>query len=210
MRVPDLFRKLEGAQTIKSVMALLGVDRKKAIYFIHRLRVNGYVRSNRGSDQARVYYISFTNRLEGVSYYDVINENSPVKIAPIDVQNVYGKRPSFEEVLVFAIKTRSLRIILASLGLFRKIEDWQALYRLSKKNGVERQVGALYDLSRRVLRKVRRMPDRFRRFALPKKDYPFAYAVEGLRSSDFKDIEKAWRVFLPFNKADLEAYHDFR
>src|SRR3989338_5472755 len=89
---------------------------------------------------------------------------------------IYGKNPSLEETLVYAIKTGSLRTILASLALFKKITDWSELYQISKKNRIERQVGALYDLAKKIMR-VRRMPDRFRNNALPNKDYNFEYTI---------------------------------
>jgi DNA-binding PadR family transcriptional regulator len=53
----DLFKKLEGVQTVESVMALLGVGRQKAIYSLHRLRKQGYVKTRRRSDQTRIYKI---------------------------------------------------------------------------------------------------------------------------------------------------------
>ena len=210
MNATDLFKKLEGVQTIESVMAPLDVDKEKAVYYLHRLRKQGYVKTRRRSDQTRIYNISFENKLKGTSYYEIINLHSPVKIAAPNVYNVYGKQPTIEETLIFAIKTKSVRTILASLGLFRKIEDWQELYRLSKENRIERQVGALYDLSRLIMKKIKRMPDKFRHYALPKEYYPFEYTVPGLQSKDFQDIERIWKVYIPFNKDDMEAYRDFR
>jgi len=209
MRSAELLRKLQGVQTIQSVMALLGIDRQKAIYYIRRLREGGYVKTRKRPDQTRVYSISFENKLKGVSYYDIINQYAPVKISAPNVYNVYGKQPTVEEALVFAIKTKSVRTILAALALFRKVENWSALYKLGRQNRIERQIGALYDLSRLIIQKVRRMPDRFRHNALPKMQYPLEYTVPSLQSKDFKNIENNWKVYLPFNKKDLEAYHDF-
>jgi hypothetical protein len=209
MRTVELLKKLQGIQTVQSVMTLLNVDLRRAIYYVRRLREQGYVKTRKRRDQTRVYSISFENRLRGVSYYDVINKHSPVKISAPNVYNVYGKQPTVEEALVFAVKTRSVRTILAALALFRKVENWSELYKIGKQNRIERQIGALYDLSRQIMRKVRRMPDRFRHNALPKTHYPFGYTIPGLQSNDFKNIEKVWKVYLPFNKKDLEEYYDF-
>jgi len=206
MKIETLLKKLEGVQTLESVMSILNADRRRATYYVHRLRKRGYVKTKRLSDNTRVYDISFENKLGGISYYDIINQNSPIKVAAPKVYKVYGKKAVIEETLIYAIKTRSLRTILAALALFKKIEDWMTLYRLAKKNRIERQVGALYDLSRRVMRKIPRMPKRFRNNALPKKEYPFEYMIEGLKSKDFKDIENIWKIYLPFNKEDLEDY----
>ena len=206
METKTLLKKLEGIQTLKSIMSILKIGREKAIYYIHRLRKQGYVKTKKLSDNTRVYNISFENKLGGISYYDIINQNSPVKISTPKIYKIYGKSALIEEALIYAIKTKSLRTILAALALFKKIEDWTTLYRLAKKNHIERQVGALYDLSRRVMRKVQRMPKRFKNNALPKEEYPFEYVIKGLKSKDFKDIEKIWKIYLPFNKEDLEDY----
>ena len=95
--------------------------------------------------------------------------------------------------------------ILASLALFKKINNWVELYHLAKENHIERQVGALYDLARKIM-KVRRMSDKFRNNALPKEEYKFKYIIPELTSKDFMEIEKIWKIHLPFNKKDLEEY----
>ena len=204
MKDKIILKKIEGIQTIQSIMDILNVSKEKAIYYVHRLRKKGYVKTKRLSDNKRVYNISFENRLKGSSYYEIINQNSPVKITASEVHLVYGKKPSLEETLVYAIKTKSLRTILASLALFKKISNWSELYSLAKENHIERHVGALYDLAREIM-KTRRMTKRFRNNSLPKKNN-FKYIIEGLKSKDFKEIENRWKIYLPFNNADLEAY----
>lgn len=205
MNIQNLLKKLEGMQTVETVMTALNVDRKKAIYYLHRLRKAGYVKAKRLSNNKRVYSISFENKLSGKSYYEIINDNSPIKISTPDVYKIYGKEVSLEETLVFAVKTQSLRTILASLSLFKKINDWSRLYQLAKQNNIERQIGALYDLARKVML-TRRMAKTFRNSALPKENCQWSYVISGLKSSDFEEIEKMWKIYLPFNKNDLEAY----
>lgn len=203
--IKTLVRRLNGTQTIESTMAILSVNRIRAIKYISRLRKQGYVKTKRLSNNKRVYSISFENRLGGSSYYDILNESSPIKIRASEVYNIYGKTPSIEETLVFAVKTKSLRTILASLALFKKIKCWPELYRLSKASNIERQIGALYDLSRKIM-KTRKMTKRFINFSLPKRNAPYEHIIRGLSSNNFKDIERRWRVYLPFNKSDLEDY----
>ena len=197
-------QKLKGTQTIESVMSLLSTSREKAIYYIYRLRKKGYLKTKRQGNK-RIYYISFENKLGGISYYDIINKNSPIKISGAEIYKIYGKELSLEETLVYAIKTKSLRTILASLALFRKIHNWAKLYNLSKKNHTERQVGALYDLARKIMR-TRKMTKRFLNHSLPKKKDKYVYIIDNLSSDDFKEIERKWKVYLPFNNADLEGY----
>ncbi|MBI3190301.1 hypothetical protein HYZ41_01205 [archaeon] len=205
METKYLLKRLEGIQTINTVMNTLSLSREKAIYYIYRLRKQGYVKTKRLSNNTRVYYISFENKLQGFDYREIINENSPVKVSTAQTYKIYGKEPTLEETLIYAIKTKSLRTILAALALFRKINNWSELYRLSKENHVERQVGALYDLARKIMR-TKRMAKRFRTAALPKEQYDFVYMIPDLKSKDFVDIEKTWKVYLPFNQRDLEDY----
>ena len=205
METEILLKKLEGVQTIDSASNILKTNKDKTIYYLFRLRKEGYVKTKRLSNNKRVYNVSFENKLKGTSYFEIINKYSPVKIATPITYKIYGKDPSLEETLVYAIKTGSLRTILASLALFKKITKWSELYQLAKKNRIERQVGALYDLAKKIMR-VRRMPDRFRNNALPRKDYNFEYTIPGLISKDFKDIEETWKIYLPFNKNDLSDY----
>jgi len=205
MKREHLLKKLEGVHTIQSVMSLLNVDEQKAIYYIHRLRKAGYVKTARASNNMRVYSISFENKLGGTSYEELLNAVSPVKLATGTVHRVYGKVPTAEEMLVHAVNTKSLRTILAALALFKEKIEWDTLYRLAKANHCERQIGALYDLARKIMR-TRRMGNRFRHLALPQPTHAFGFTIPGLKSKDFQEIEHQWRVYLPFNKTDLEAY----
>ncbi|HII15613.1 MAG TPA: hypothetical protein HA362_04840 [Nanoarchaeota archaeon] len=204
MKIIELLKALEGIQTIKSVMLLLNADKKKAIYYVHRLRKAGYVKTSGASNKTRVYHISLENRLQTQSYYDVINRYAPIGINPLEETRIYGKEITPEEAIVFAIKANSVRVIIAALALFRKIRDWALLSRLAKGE-LKRQVCALYDVAKTIMR-VRKMPKRFKNTAAPHKEDKYAYIIPGLSSDNFKGIEKAWKVYLPLNKADLEDY----
>ena len=205
MKTNELLQKLVGIQTIESVMDILKINRKMTIYYLQRLRKEGYVKTRRQSNNRRVYNISLDNKLGGKSYYDIINSFSPIKISTPVIYRIYGKEPSLEETLIYAIKTKSLRTILASLALFKKINNWVELYHLAKENHIERQVGALYELARKMM-KVRKMSSKFINNSLPKKRYRFEYVIPGLKSRDFTEIENVWKIYLPFNKKDLEEY----
>ena len=137
METKVLLKKLEGVQTIDSASNILKTSKDKAIYYLFRLRKEGYIKTKRLSNNKRVYNISFENKLKGISYFEIINKYSPVKIATPTTYKIYGKDPSLEETLVYAIKTGSLRTILASLALFKKIGNWSELYQLAKKNKIK-------------------------------------------------------------------------
>src|SRR5262249_7314685 len=113
MNVEDLLAKLEGVQTIESISIILGIDKRSAIYHVWKLRNARYVRTNRLRNNQRVYDISKNNAQEGMTYYDVINEYSPINIRPPFTYKLYKQKPTVEEALIFAIKTQSPRTLLA-------------------------------------------------------------------------------------------------
>lgn len=204
-----LGRELEGFYTLESFAERLKIDKIRAIYVLYKLRKLGFVKTSYGEGKRRVYYISLRNKQRGVSYTEKINEalkNPALRVTTFDPYYVYGRNPRYEEVLIYAIKQRDVRYLIASLVLFRKISDWSYLYKLAKKEDLVREVAALYEIARKVIRKVRRMPRRFIGLARKKKRGKFYYIVEGVSSENFKDIEKKWRVYLPLNFSDLEEY----
>ena len=34
------------------------------------------------------------------------------------------------------------------------------------------------------------------------------FIIKHAKSKDFKDVEKIWKVYIPFNRADLERYKE--
>ena len=204
MKTTILLKKLSGMNTIESAADALNASKRKAIYYIHRLRKKGYVRTRRLSNNRRIYTIYPENRLGLKSYEEMLNELSPVKIASSARTLAHGDVKA-EELLVYALEKQDLRYALSALALFRRITDWTLLYKLAKKSSMKRKICALYDLSKSMMR-VRKMTNRFRNNSLPKERHKFEYIIQGLRSDDFKKIELKWKVYLPFNSADLEEY----
>ena len=203
-----LLEKLSGVNTLQLIKSKLGVNTKKAIYLVHRLRKRGYVKTTQNTDNIRIYYISKRVARPSHSFIDILNKNSPQKLYYFDDYIVHGKKPSLEEVLIYAIKSNSIRKIISCIGLFKKINNWSLLYRLSKKENLQRQVGALYDVARTIV-KTRKMTKRFRNLSLPKKNDRFQYIINKYKSKHFQDIEKKWKVYIPLNIADLEDYNDW-
>ncbi len=204
-----LAESLQGFYTLETLADRLKIDKSKAIYVIHRLRKLGFVKTSYGAGKKRLYNVSLRNKQGGVSYTTKINEASPSASYAIVSSNpyyVHDRVPSYEETLIYAIKQRDVRYLIASLVLFRKISDWSLLYALAKKENLAREVVALYETARRIVKKVKRMPKRFLNLAQKKKTSQFHYIVDHLSSDDFKDIEKKWKIYIPLNRADLEEY----
>jgi len=200
-----LAESLKGFETIETLCERLKINRAKAIYVIHRLRKLGYIKTFYGAGKMRTYRISLENKQKGITYTKIINKFSPIQIVAWNPYYFHGKMPSYEETLIYAIKQRDIRYIIASLALFRKIKDWGLLYNLAKKEDLVNEVVALYEVARRAVRKVRKMPKRFINLAR-KNTKRFRYIIRHFSSDDFKDIEKKWKIYIPLNIADLEDY----
>ena len=206
MKVNELIEKVNGIQTIESIKNTLNVNRTRAIYLIYRLRKKGYVITKQDSNNSRIYFISKQNKLGGTSYIDVINENSPIKLSSSEVYKIYGRRVSIEETIIYALKTHRFRYILASLGLYKKVKNWSELYRLAKKNDLIKEVGALYDLTRIIIPRIKKMSKTFEYYALLKDENEYRYIIPNLKSKDFSSIGEKWKVFIPFSIEDLTGY----
>jgi len=196
---------LEGIYTIETLCKRLKIDRTKAIYVIHRLRKLGYVETSYGRGKKRLYFISPKN-INAVSYTQIINKVSPIKLATFNPYYIHGRTPSYEEVFIYALKRKEIRYLIASLALFKKISNWSHLYNLAKKEGLVVEIVALYEVARKTVRKIRRMPVKFINNAKKIMPKHFRYIIKPFSSNDFKDIEKKWKVYIPLNRADLEDY----
>jgi len=208
MEIEKVAQKLHGLQTISSICKNLNVSKKTATNYIYELRRRGYVKTTRGSRGIRFYEISQYPKKE-LGYpglYDIINKYSKIKVTKPYEYRIHDKKITIEEAIIRAIKTQDFRIVMASMGLFKYIENWSLLYNIAKKERIGRYVGALYDLSRKYIR-VRRMDKRIKRWLL-KSETRSKYIIPKLKSKDFIDIEKRWHVFIPFNKKDLARYKE--
>lgn len=208
MELDKIAKKLEGLQTVSTIAKTLDINKRTAINYAWKLRKKGLLTTDYGSRKIRLYRISLLNKKRnGYSLYELINENSKVKIAVREDFIMHSDRkPSVEEVLARGIVTARFRIVLASLGLFNKIKDWPKLKFFADKYHINRKVGSLYDVSRNVM-KVRKMDKRTRN-ALLKNKKGREYIIKNLKTDDFQAIEELWDVYIPFNRADLEAYKE--
>src|SRR3989344_1686999 len=184
-----LAEKLEGRWTLDSLAYELDIDRKKAIYIIHRLRKLGYVKTYYGRNNMRVYYIGIKYQSNGESYTEKINSISPIKLAEWEPYYVYGKEIRYEDALIYALKKRDVRYTIASISLFRQIGDWSYLYKIAKKEDLVREIVALYEVARMFLKKLKKIPKRF--YNLARKNIgSYHYIVDKSSSDNFNEIEK--------------------
>ena len=201
-------KALEGLQTVDTVAKKLGISRRTAVNVIWKLRKQGLVETGYGKRKIRMYRIRAIKKPElgFKSLYDIINEHSKVKLFTKEVHKIHDHKLTIEEAIVRAVKEQDFRTVLAALGLFNKIKNWPRLLKFAKKENLTKKIGALYDVAKTNI-KVRKIDKRTRK-ALFNGKIKNKYIIKKIKSKDFKDIEKEWNVFIPFNKADLEVYKE--
>ena len=208
MELTQLAKRLEGLQTVDSIAVNLNIGRRTAINYVWKLKKNGFVETVYGKRKIRMYKISPIKQIKTgyPGLYEFLNQNSKIKIYPPYANRIYDHKPTAEEMIVRAVQTGDFRTVLSALNLFNKIKDWALLSELAKKKNVGRKIGALYDAARTIIR-ARRMDERTRK-SLLKSEVDSKFIIKNARTKDLNHIEKMWNVYLPFNKADLEAYKE--
>ncbi|MFH1839983.1 MAG: hypothetical protein ABH849_02440 [Nanoarchaeota archaeon] len=209
MKPIELAKKLEGIQTVKTTQKELKIKRSTAIKYLSILKKAGYLTKKGGGKQPRIYTIRRTkiDKVGNPGIYDIINQNSPINIVTKYEHRVFGKKLTIEETIIKAIETKEFRTILAMLALFNKVKDWKELKEFAQKRNIARKVGALYDVAKQTI-KVRKMDLRTRKALLNSK-IKDKYIVYPMKSKDFTEIEKLWKVYIPFGKADLRRYKEW-
>lgn len=199
-----VLRKIEGKQTIETVMKQTSLSKESALNLLSLLRKKGYVRTEGGGKQKRIYTISTKKVQEGTGLFTLLNKYAKLKIVPSFVHIVHG-RYTEENALIDAIEVHNFRTLQAAIYLFGHIKDWTKLHKLAKKKHVEPIVGALYDFARTVVR-TRRMPEHTRQALLRMRTKKKLKILPHTQtdSSQIKVIEHLWNVKLPFSKQDQE------
>lgn len=205
----ELAKQLSGLYTADMIAEKLHINRRTAINYIYEMRKLGLIEELYGKGRKlRLYWISaFPFKKTGnPGLCETLNKYSRVKLRERIERRIHGAELTPEDAIVLAIKDRSVRALIAAIDLFDNITDWKRLAHLAKEKEVGRQVGALYEIARKVTR-VWRMDGRAYNSLLNSK-VKDRYIIKGLRSNNFQDIEKKWKVFIPLNWADLEDYYD--
>ncbi|MBI2452474.1 hypothetical protein HYV50_05390 [Candidatus Pacearchaeota archaeon] len=200
--ISEIVRKLEGMSTIETAARVLNVSTRTAINIISKLRKGGYVEYYSAGRKKRIYRIGILkSKFKGnPGLYETVNKYSKIKLQEPYHHFIHGRKLSIEEALVLAVNSGNFRLVLASLNLFSHVKNWRLLNNLAKKYTLQRNIGALYEVTKKII-KVRRMDERTRKSLFQGNGRK--YIIEGLKSNDFKDLERKWRVKIPLNFNDL-------
>jgi len=212
MKSIEIAKKLEGVHTLATAAKSLNVKKSTAVKMLSILRKEGFVETSGGGKKPRLYKISPIRIVgkEHIGIYDLINKYSKVKLWEPYKHKVIDRELSVAEAIPMALsiaaKERNFRLVLAILGLFNHVKDWSKLGYYSKKYNMARRVGALYDVTRTII-KTRKMDNRTRKVLLKGKDKS-KFIIKPHKPQYFKYIEKLWRVYIPFHISDLTRYKE--
>src|SRR3989344_6354668 len=117
MDLQEIAKKLEGLQTVDTSAKKLGISRRTAINVIWKLRKQGLVETGYGKRKIRMYRIRAVKKPDTgfKGLYDIINENSKVKLFTKQQHKVHGHELTIEEAVVRAVKEGDFRTVLAAL-----------------------------------------------------------------------------------------------
>src|SRR3989338_8262013 len=188
MELNEIAKTLEGLQTADTAAKKLNISKRTAINVIWKLRKKGLVETGYGKRKIRMYRISILKKpdIGFKGLYDIINENSKVKLFTRQQYKIHDHELTIEEAITRAVKEGDFRTVLAALGLFNKIKGWPMLLKFAKKENITRKIGALYDVARTAI-KTKKMDKRTRKVLL-KGEIEDKYIIMRIKSNDFKDI----------------------
>ncbi len=206
----SIINKIGKIGSLEDIQKKLNVKRATAINYIHLLRKDGFVKTIYKKNRTRLYILKRVTKpiIGNDSFYDIINRYSPMKIGTRHNYRIIGRKINVEEAIVRAIETKHPKVILASLALFNHVKNWPLLLKFAKQYDVRRKVGILYELTRRYMR-IKKIPKKTLKALLKAKNEP-KFIADNFKSRDFKDLEKKWKIFLPFNKIDIMEYEQWR
>ena len=196
----ELLYTLEGLHTVETIMKELSLRKQSALNLISKLKREQHLIIWAGG-RKKIYKITIRKQLPRAhGMWDIINKYSPMKLNPWydhQVHGVYGP----EEALVDAIETKSFRVILKSMHLFRHIKDWKKVYNLSRKYNSWQKICAVYDVSMLFI-KVGRMPEKYIHFKPQKWQQ-----LTQLKKKNFPEIANKWKIYIPFNQNDMREIY---
>jgi DNA-binding transcriptional ArsR family regulator len=207
MDANQLAKRAEGIYSIELLQELLDVSKRTAVNYISKLRKKGFVKTTRGRGKKRLYTISPIKLREGGNpgFYETLNNYSKIKIVAPCETRIHGKKISVEETIIWALQQKSYRLIIAAMSLFNHVKNWPALLMFARKENAEARVGALYDLTKTVM-KVKRI-DKRTESALQKsicRTREKELLINDLKQEkEFAEIGKKWNVIIGLTKQDL-------
>lgn len=199
MSLEQYAKLLEGRQTLDTISRITKLKKASSLNLISRLKKANHLVKTGGGKQKRIYIISQRKIFSEQGMFDILNKYAKEKVVPL-FKHVAHSGYKTEDAIVDLISLKSTRVNISMLHLFNHVKDWNYLYNTSKKKNVARNAGLLYEIAR-LTRKTRKMPGNvYKRFLKSNSFMP--YETHG--KSDFKELEKKWRLKVPFSRKDLQ------
>jgi len=161
MELKKIARKLEGWNTVEDVIKKLKIKRTTAYVYLSLLSKNGFVLQKVKKRGGTAYSIS---QLPSVHKRFGMYENTNF----ISPELEFTKKEVLPEhkIAFFLWKTKTggtHRYYNEAIKLVRKIKRWKTLYRYLKVYNVKKEFKNLYSQARRSVKKIPRMPDRYKK-----------------------------------------------
>jgi len=197
MKIEQYGKMLEGRQTLETISAITKLKKTSSLNLISKLKKAHYLVKTGGGKQKRIYIISQRKIFPRNGMFEILNKYAKEKIIP-PFNHIAHSKYKIEDAVIDLMLLKNTRVNINIFPLFNHIKDWNYLYNLSKRKNIARNVGLFYDIARQI-KKTRKMPENIYKRFLNSENY-MPYKISG---SDFKELEKKWRLKVPFNRSDL-------
>jgi len=149
----------EGKYTIERFAEETNLTRQSAINLLSKLKKQGLVTISGGGKQKRIYTIHRLPKKKTNGFYDVVNKYSPEKLQSKFEHYVNGNY-TIERAIIDGIKIGDIRTLEATKYLFKHVTNWKRLFKLARKEKIEKLVIILYNTARKTI-KCKRIPQRY-------------------------------------------------
>ena len=162
---PPFWRKtagrLKGWKSVEDIQKTLGVKKSTAYLYAHELDKRGFAIQKIKKPRGTLYL--FSSAPSEHKHFGVYEKSE--LIAP--EFETSAKPSKAEQKICFFLKQwkerKNIRYYNEAKRIFRNAKDWKLLYRYAKAYSVKREIAQLYADARKTVKKIPRMPERYKK-----------------------------------------------
>lgn len=162
MSLRNIANKLKGWNTVDDIRNKLKIKKSTAYVYICRLNKNGFVTQKVKRPRGTMYLIS---PIPIPAKHFGMYEKTEFVVPEIEFTT---KEITSEQKIAYFLfkfkKEKNVRYYKESRKLIRGIKNWKRLYRYLKAYDVKEEFKKIYLESRKKIKKIPRMPKRYKRF----------------------------------------------